>query len=289
MSGSASGKPYYLTACCIAKDEERDLEEWLEFHRLVGVEHFYVYDNASRDRTTDILDRYSDVGLVTRVSWPGFPGQLSAYEDALRSFGGETAWLAFIDVDEFLFPSSGADLRDTLESYEEFPALAAFWLCFAASGHRRRPEGLLIEHFRCRPADDFPPNGVFKSIVQPDRTTGSAGNAHQFRHVGGEIVDERRRPLGDVSLPVATPAHDVIRINHYFTKSAEEWWRKTRRGRPETNDPALRRTWDEFRIYDQNDVEDLTIQRFAPELRRALEDRASSTTREPASSSGSAS
>lgn len=270
MTGRASNKPYYLTACCIAKDEARDLQEWIEFHRLVGIEHFYVYDNASRDRTREILDTYTAAGLVTKVLWPECPGQLSAYDHALRSFGGETFWLAIIDVDEFLFPSSGADLRNVLESYEEFPALAAFWLCFGASQHRRRPKGLLTEQFCWRPADDFPANGVFKSILQPDRTIGGGGNAHQFRYVRGQIVDERRKPLSDVCFPIATPTHDVIRINHYFTKSAEEWWRKIRRGRPSTLDPALRRTWDEFRSYNLSEVKDLAIQRFVPELRRAL-------------------
>lgn len=31
----------YLAVCAIFRDEAPYLAEWIEFHRLVGVEHFY--------------------------------------------------------------------------------------------------------------------------------------------------------------------------------------------------------------------------------------------------------
>ena len=37
----------YLALCCIVKDENMFLKEWLAYHALLGVEHFYIYDNMS--------------------------------------------------------------------------------------------------------------------------------------------------------------------------------------------------------------------------------------------------
>ena len=37
--------PHYLAICAIYRDEAPYLREWIEFHRLVGVEHFFLYDN----------------------------------------------------------------------------------------------------------------------------------------------------------------------------------------------------------------------------------------------------
>ena len=37
---------YFLSLCCIIKNE-RYLEEFIIYYRLLGVEHFYIYDNDS--------------------------------------------------------------------------------------------------------------------------------------------------------------------------------------------------------------------------------------------------
>ncbi|HTE05590.1 MAG TPA: glycosyltransferase family 2 protein, partial [Planctomycetota bacterium] len=36
----------YLSACCIAKQEHAYLEEWIDYHLRVGVEHFFIYDDG---------------------------------------------------------------------------------------------------------------------------------------------------------------------------------------------------------------------------------------------------
>lgn len=46
----------YLSICAVIKNEGPYLEEWIEFHRIQGVEHFYLYDNGSADQTKDILE-----------------------------------------------------------------------------------------------------------------------------------------------------------------------------------------------------------------------------------------
>ena len=41
--------PIYLAICAIFRDEAPFLDEWIAFHRLMGVEHFFLYDNGSVD------------------------------------------------------------------------------------------------------------------------------------------------------------------------------------------------------------------------------------------------
>ena len=38
----------YLSLCLICKDENDYLAEWLDYHILMGVERFYIYDNESQ-------------------------------------------------------------------------------------------------------------------------------------------------------------------------------------------------------------------------------------------------
>ncbi len=55
---------YYLAVCAIAKNEGAYFEEWIEWHRKLGVEKFYIYDNESTDNTKEILAPYVESGLV---------------------------------------------------------------------------------------------------------------------------------------------------------------------------------------------------------------------------------
>jgi len=51
--GSATRKKRYLSICAIRKNEAPYLVEWIEFHQIVGVERFYLYDiGLSTDRPT---------------------------------------------------------------------------------------------------------------------------------------------------------------------------------------------------------------------------------------------
>lgn len=55
----------YLSICATFKDEAPYIPEWIEFHRRVGVEHFFLYDNLSTDRSREVLEQWVRAGLVT--------------------------------------------------------------------------------------------------------------------------------------------------------------------------------------------------------------------------------
>jgi len=55
----------YLSVVAVLKDERPNLQEWLDFHLSVGVEHFYLYDNGSSDGSAEVLYPYIESGKVT--------------------------------------------------------------------------------------------------------------------------------------------------------------------------------------------------------------------------------
>ena len=104
-------------------------------------------------------------------------------------------------------------------------------------------------------------------IVKPEITI-SPLNPHQFLYADEKLaVTENRQPLNGPQ----SDEHSVekIRINHYTTRSKEESRKKMMRGRPTTQ---KKRPWSHFearhKIFDRE--EDLKIQRFLPDLRKAL-------------------
>jgi glycosyltransferase involved in cell wall biosynthesis len=257
-----------LTVCAIFRDEAPYLAEWIEFHRIAGVEHFELYDNGSTDQSREILAPYVATGVVTLHEWHIRPGQLSAYLDAIALTRGKTRWAAFIDVDEFLFAPSTVPLPNVLSDYLRYPAVGVNWNVFGTSGHKQKPSGLVIENYTRRTRDSSL-NRHIKSIVQPERVRLIRPfDPHHFKYLAGLAVNERFMPIiGPFSDP---PERDILRINHYWSKSEDEALAKAGRERADNGelraiehllDPKL------------NTVRDVAIGPFVPKVKRALFER----------------
>jgi glycosyl transferase family 92 len=121
---------YELTACLKFKNAARFLPEWIEFHQIVGFEHFYLYNNNSTDDYLEVLAPYRDEGSVTLYEWPQTPAFPAADEHCVANHQHEARWIAFLDDDEFLFPSKGESVQKVLRQYEQYPALAVHWFMF---------------------------------------------------------------------------------------------------------------------------------------------------------------
>jgi hypothetical protein len=240
---------YELTACTMFQNEAPYLDEWLTLHRGVGVEHFYLYNNRSTDNYREVLDPWIRKGLVTLLDWPGFGGQVAAFNDCIRRFRMQARWIAFLDADEFLFSPEARDLRTILPRYESFPAIFVYWILFGSGGHQSRPKGSVIENYtRCldldaASSDDFEHGHAHleketyvtgwakdgKSIANPRLV--KHYYVHQPEQVwDGVVVDEKMRPHlrrlpGTIDLSCS-----VFRINHYWSKSIEDISSKVLKG-----------------------------------------------------------
>ena len=95
---------YDLAVVAIMKCEGSYLKEWLDYHLLAGVEHFYIYDNDSPDNQAEVAKPYVEAGLVTYIPFPGERMQIPAYVDAWDKFKFQCRYMAFIDGDEFVYP-----------------------------------------------------------------------------------------------------------------------------------------------------------------------------------------
>ena len=56
-----------IMAC--VKNEAGYIEEWIRFHRAIGVRHFHIYDDGSTDGTQAILSRLLSPAELTVVPW----------------------------------------------------------------------------------------------------------------------------------------------------------------------------------------------------------------------------
>jgi hypothetical protein len=259
--------------CAIFRDEARYLAEWVSFHRIQGVERFYLYDNRSTDDWRSELEPEIAAGIVEVSNWPFVPGQKSAYEDCLRRHRTDTRWIALLDIDEFLFSPTGRPLPEILRSFDMHPGVTVNWRTYGTSGFMHPPEGLVTENYLWRGPDDMHLNRHVKSIVYPRRALGSL-SAHYFR-LQGNPVGEDGRPV----LALEGHGHgsrertaELLRINHYYTRSEEEFRRKA--ASPEVNTGTINAArFARFPIPPDAIRDDIVLQ-FGPQLRKLLSSRA---------------
>jgi hypothetical protein len=269
---------YLLSLCAIVRNEGPYLLEWIAFHWAVGVEHFYIYDNESKDGTSNLLDHLHRLGLVTRISWPddakeviesGIGPQVPAYNDFLR-YSYETKWVGFVDLDEFVVPIGSVDLRTWFQRSNQ-KAVGINWRMFGSSGLLHYEDRLVIERFTRRAQDDFPPNRHIKTFAVAREIERANCHISHLKH--GDVVDVQGVRVD----PALNGVHERcvngdLQINHYFTRSKEEWTSKRNRGRATkaTTDMEKFRSPTEFAFYDRNEVTDTSALRFAEETRKNM-------------------
>ena len=95
-----------LAIVAILKCEGSYLKEWLDYHLLAGVEHFYLYDNDSPDNQREVAAPYVKVGLVDYIPAPGRFMLMQTFNDAVKRFKFFNRYIAFLDGDEFIFPKA---------------------------------------------------------------------------------------------------------------------------------------------------------------------------------------
>ncbi|WP_436786037.1 glycosyltransferase family 92 protein [Yinghuangia sp. YIM S10712] len=259
--------PLELAIGCVFRNEARFLREWIEFHRLMGVQRFFLVDDRSDDDYRDVLKPYRDEGVVQVIEKPSpqeYSGRLWIQYQHLvlrgicRELRGVTRWLALIDVDEFLVPTGDRTVVEFLRNHEDAGAVHAEWRMFGTSGVRRLAERELLTERMCRRMVARPNPG--KSIVKP----------HRVREAGihrCELVSDREY----VAAPAdPAPGCSGLRVQHYWTRD-EEFLLGAKLPRA-----AVTKGWKikpediEFHRTAYNDVADRTIWRFLPGLRERM-------------------
>lgn len=185
----------------------------------------------STDNFRAVLAPWIARGLVTLHDWPRPVGQYSAYAHCVRRHRREARWIAFLDVDEFLFAPDATDIRPILREYEMHPGVIVYGLFFGSARHETRPAGPLLENFTRRAPADVQVGG--KTIANP-RMIRAIRSPHVFHYWSGGAVDTAHRSL---AAGRATPVFDRLRYNHYWSRSLEDLRTKVARGDSSTAQP----------------------------------------------------
>ena len=248
----------YLSIVCIAKNESKYIKEWIDFHLLIGVDKIYLYDNGSDDNLRAAVNSYINDGKLKYTYFPGKARQLDAYNDAIENYKYCTKYMAFIDCDEFLLPEKKDSLKliidEIIMKNKRAAGIGVNWRMYGSSGLICMPKGIVIESYLYRGNAAAPGNECIKTIANP-RFIKKYEHVHYPTYfLGFNNVNEDGKLLLNYENYIKETK--LIRINHYFTKSKEEWIIRRKNGKADTLNENDKRTIEEFYKHDNNDIYD---------------------------------
>lgn len=265
---------YDLVIVSLFHNEARFLKEWIEFHLLLGVKHFYLYNDLSQDHSMEILEPYIQQGIVEveqgEVSSHNLrfhnAKQCDFFNRTLRKIRGHVHWSAFIDTDEFLFPKKGTTLVEFLKNYEECAGIAVNWRLFGSSGVEEVPKDrLMIEMLTKAAPLNRPAHKFVKSIVRPEYAWyfEEPHNAI-YREGYGQVTSHKLSFPGRYTPDVE---YDLIQLNHYWSRDAR-FFKENKLNRRLTWGDAKEQAYEANEVHNTEDNYD--IFRFVPKLKERM-------------------
>lgn len=225
-----------LTICTMVRDEP-DMQEWIDFHRKVGVESFLIYDNNSSTPLSDTLPAESLAVGDLRIQYIneqynafGISIQHSAYKECLE-IAHHHKWIAFLDADEFMVPINPDHnfLPDFFAQFSNTCAVALNWRVFGSSNHSTKPEGKRLENYTKCTEYGFFYNYFTKVVANPLLFTGFERFPHgaTCRDETFMVTESGERQGLNESSPVQMVE---VSLYHFATGSKEEYQKKSARG-----------------------------------------------------------
>ena len=271
----------FMTMCTMVKNEAKYIREWVEFHSLVGVDHFIIFDNDSTDSLEEALK--GTIANVSIVKWPPalwIPGnpyeekcqgykagvnhdewafsycQIAAFHECIYRERGHSRWIAGVDVDEFYMPRYDDKrlytLQDVLKAYDHLHGISFYSFVYGTNHLQTpiQPGELMIETHTLRGDDD----SFMKEFVDPFKV-----ETYPAVH-GAKYYDSIWKFLFVRSIP---RYYSLVRFNHYQYRSVLESRHKVFKNM----NPVLFQRIDK---YDKVNVEDLYMIPMVPLIRRRL-------------------
>lgn len=216
---------------CIMTQEKaypEDLEQWVDYHRRIGVDMVYIYDNVAERDLADMFRNRTDVEVVF---WPFVKSQLQAHNHFLSLARRRCEWALLVDVDEYVMVGkAGGYVKVGMPPLKQYLALkreqgySSVYLrdiIMGPSGHHYRPNSSIAEAYTYLNKDKLPLGkvAVWTDGIKPDSFV------HRVNLLHGHRSNKPRRPRegGDGSLKLSSREGYLI---HFKYRSWEDYVRK---------------------------------------------------------------
>ena len=222
-----------VAVCIIVRCENPYLREWCDHYLSLGVKKIFLYDNSREgdERPAEVLTGYGDAVEIIDYTAVGLGAQVKAYTDCYEKHGNDYGWIGFLDADELVKTDGYYSLPDYLDAMQADVVLLS-WRIMTDSGLVHYDPRPMAERFTVAKENPSLEDGTefVKSFVRGGLTGLHFEVQPHVPSFKGKLKVVNAVGEESTLYPAIKPVHKVAWIDHYLTKTAEEYIGKIARG-----------------------------------------------------------
>lgn len=264
----------YLTLFAQFKNEAHILKEWTRHYIEQGVDLFWLVNNNSTD---DFRVQLGEVPphCLRLCDDSRLHAQRTILLENFRLIRGQSEWLMFCDLDEFIYARRGfSSISDYLKSLDDdVAAVYVPWKLFGSSGQRKQPASvrksfLHRAHYEVGSQGQgmIRPNRIFSKYIVRCSAVEQLYIHFCMTSGGREITSDGKlhRGVGDrkayAKINEAVLRNSCLHLNHYAIQSKEFFFGvKASRGDVDHSSKDAVRDQAYFEAFDVNDHVDTEL------------------------------
>lgn len=233
--------------CCIGKNENQYIREFVEHYQKIGIDTIFLYDNNNIDGENfeEVIGDYVNDDFVKIINFRGKKiCQLEAYQDCYDNYANDYEWICYFDCDEFLELTKYNNIKEYLsdKSISKYDMVHINWMIYGDNnliGNEYSYDRSLVNRFKNPLPYDIcgfgwcykgPENNHIKTIVKTKKNVDwlHSWNPHTPKcdlrccsNNGTEI---------DGNSPWTPYNFECAYLKHYISKTILEWVEKMKRG-----------------------------------------------------------
>lgn len=224
--------------CTIAKKENKYIDEFVDFYRKLKFNKIIIYDNNNiNDNSLEkILKKYMVNKFIKIIDYRGIERpQIKGLNECYKKYNKYYDWIAFFDVDEFLYIKNFTDINKflLLNKFKKCQSIIINWKYYGDNNKLLYEKKHLSERFT------IPFYFKDKNLIRKHKYYYSAAKSIVrgklnliWAHLPHYFKNTRNcRPNGKILKNYfSPPQYSVAYIKHYLTKSTEEFIERLKRG-----------------------------------------------------------
>lgn len=217
-----------VAICCIAKNEDNYIDEWIDYHFKLGFDNIHIYQNNWKyngkflQDNRIILEEFLDDNFSMV--------QMQKYNEFIQKYGEIYDWAAFIDIDEFVSLRQQENIKVFLNKYNQYKSIGLNWNMFGTNNVQfdGKNYSYINRFLYCGKKLDH----HIKVIIHLSLTKTVARfgwHPHNVIHPNWTISVDKQRFINGPFNEKQLYDKSIAVINHYFFKTKQQFMMKCQR------------------------------------------------------------
>ena len=223
---------FKICLCTIGKQENKYIIEFIQHYKNFGVDKIYLYDNneENNEKFEDIISEYIKIGFVQIINVRGKRKiQFDAMRDCYKKNYKKYNWLIFYDIDEFLFLKNYTNIKKFLKEpkFKKCQVIQLNWVMHTDNNLLYYSNQSLFRRFP-EIGESLNSSVDIKSMIRGKLNT----DFYSIHYLSPGLVscDGFGKQKDKYNYFSKNRDKKFYYINHFYTKSTEEFIEKMMRG-----------------------------------------------------------